>query len=46
MMHPKNEIDKVYVAKLEGIITGNDINTLSPMLAFDTIIHLIDMVKE
>lgn len=28
MMHPKNEIDKVYVAKLDGIIKGEEIQKL------------------
>lgn len=28
MMHPRNEIDKVYVAKLEGIIRGEEIKQL------------------
>lgn len=31
---------------LLDVLKGIDINTLSPMLAFDTLIHLIDMVKE
>lgn len=28
LMHPKNSIDKVYIAKIEGIITKNDIQKL------------------
>lgn len=28
LMHPKNNIDKVYIAKIEGIITKNDIQKL------------------
>ncbi len=28
LMHPKNKIEKVYIAKLEGIIKGEDINKL------------------
>ena len=28
MMHPKNKVDKVYLAKLEGIIKGEQINQL------------------
>ena len=34
--------DNALIETLKNI----DINTLSPMLAFDTIIHLVDMVKE
>ena len=34
--------DNALIETLKNI----DINTLSPMLAFDTLIHLIDMVKE
>lgn len=28
------------------VLKGIDINTLSPMLAFETLLHLVDMVKE
>lgn len=35
MMHPKNEIDKVYVAKLEGIIKGEDIKKLKGGIKID-----------
>ena len=35
MMHPKNEIDKVYVAKLEGIIKGEDIKKLKEGIKID-----------
>ena len=28
LLHPKNIIEKVYLAKIKGIITGKDINTL------------------
>ena len=28
MMHPKNEIDKVYLAKVQGIVTGNEVKQL------------------
>lgn len=45
MMHPKNEIDKVYVAKLEGIITGNDINTLKKGVLIDNVLCSASRVK-
>jgi len=35
MMHPRNEIDKVYVAKLEGIIKGEEIKKLSSGVLVD-----------
>jgi len=31
---------------INDVLKGIDINTLSPMLAFETLLHLIDMVKE
>lgn len=38
LTHPKNEVEKVYIAKLEGIITGNDINTLKRGVKIDDFI--------
>ena len=35
MMHPKNEIDKVYVAKLSGVIKGEQINKLKNGVLID-----------
>lgn len=38
MMHPKNEIDKVYVAKVEGIATGSSIVPLKKGINLDGVI--------
>ena len=35
MMHPKSEIDKVYIAKLDGIIKGEEINKLKNGVLID-----------
>ena len=35
MMHPKNKIDKVYIAKLQGIIKGEQINQLKNGIILD-----------
>lgn len=35
IMHPKNEIEKVYIAKLEGIIKGEEINKLKNGIVLD-----------
>ncbi len=35
LTHPKNNIEKVYVAKIEGIITGIDINKLKRGVVID-----------
>ena len=35
LTHPKNNIEKVYVAKIEGIITGIDINKLKKGVIID-----------
>ena len=35
MMHPKNRIDKVYIAKLQGIIKGEQINQLKNGIILD-----------
>ncbi|MBQ3308008.1 MAG: rRNA pseudouridine synthase [Bacilli bacterium] len=35
MTHPKNQIDKVYLAKLEGIIKGDQINQLKNGVVID-----------
>lgn len=35
MMHPKNKIDKFYVAKVEGIVTGEEIKTLKKGVKLD-----------
>ena len=35
LMHPKNQIDKVYVAKVEGILSGYDIKKLKSGVMID-----------
>ena len=35
LTHPKNNIEKVYVAKIEGVITGIDINKLKKGVVID-----------
>ena len=35
MMHPKNEIDKVYLAKVEGIATGKEVKELESGIVID-----------
>src|SRR5574344_778939 len=35
LIHPKNEIEKVYLAKIKGIITGTDINKMKNGLVID-----------
>lgn len=46
MMHPKNEIDKVYVAKLNGIIKGDEINKLkNGVLIADKLVVRASRVK-
>jgi len=35
LTHPKNNIEKIYVAKIEGIITGIDINKLKKGVVID-----------
>ncbi|MBQ9012797.1 MAG: rRNA pseudouridine synthase [Bacilli bacterium] len=35
MMHPKNKIDKLYVAKVKGIVTKEEINTLKNGVMLD-----------
>ena len=37
MMHPRSEIDKVYVAKVEGIATGNEVKQLESGVVIDNI---------
>lgn len=37
IMHPKNEIEKVYIAKIEGIIKGTEINALKNGIVLDGI---------
>ena len=38
MMHPANEIDKVYLAKLNGIIKGEQIQTLKKGVKLDNVV--------
>ena len=35
LMHPNNNIDKVYLAKLDGVITGKEINQLKNGVVID-----------
>ena len=35
MMHPSNKIDKLYVAKIEGILTGDEIKKIKSGIIFD-----------
>lgn len=37
IMHPKNEIEKLYIAKIEGIIKGTEINILKNGIVLDGI---------
>lgn len=45
MMHPKSEIDKVYLAKLEGIIKGEQINQLKNGVTLDNQLVKASRVK-
>lgn len=45
LMHPSNKIDKVYLAKLEGIIKGDQINTLKNGVMLDDILVKASRVK-
>lgn len=43
--HPKNEIEKVYVAKIEGIIKGTEINKLKSGIVLDGVKCIPKRVK-
>ena len=45
LMHPSNKIDKVYLAKLEGIIKGEQINALKNGVMFDVVLVKASRVK-
>ena len=45
IMHPKNEIDKVYMAKVEGILTGEAIYQLEHGIIVDNIKMVASKVK-
>lgn len=45
LMHPSNKIDKVYLAKLEGIIKGEQVNTLKNGVMLDDILVKASRVK-
>ena len=45
VMHPKSGIDKVYLAKLEGIIKGEQINTLKKGIKLDNVLIKPSRVK-
>ena len=45
LMHPKNKVEKVYMAKLEGIITGEAINKLKSGVVIDGVKVVPSRVK-
>lgn len=45
IMHPASEIDKVYLAKLEGIIKGEQINKLKDGIILDDVLVKASRVK-
>lgn len=45
MMHPKSKIEKLYIAKLEGILTGFEIKTIKKGIIIDGIKCIPDRVK-
>lgn len=45
MMHPKSEIDKVYLAKIEGILTGEAVHRLENGISMDETIVKASRVK-
>ena len=45
LMHPKNKVEKVYMAKLEGIITGEAINKLKNGVVIDGVKVIPSRVK-
>lgn len=45
LMHPSNKIDKVYLAKLEGIIKGEQINVLKNGVMLDDVLVKASRVK-
>ncbi len=45
LMHPTNNIDKVYLAKLEGIIKGEQINKLKDGIMLDDVLVKASRVK-
>ncbi len=45
MMHPKNQIDKVYIAKVKGIIKGEQINKLKEGITLDNQLLKASRVK-
>ena len=45
VMHPKSRVDKVYLAKLEGIIKGEQINILKKGIKLDNVIVKPSRVK-
>lgn len=45
MMHPKSEIDKVYLAKVEGILNGEAVHRLENGISLDGVIVKASRVK-
>lgn len=45
IMHPSGEIEKVYIAKLEGILDGNSIRMLKKGVKIDNYVCVPDRVK-
>lgn len=45
MMHPSSNIEKVYVAKIEGVLNGEEIHTLKQGFKLDNDIYRVDKLK-
>lgn len=45
LMHPKNQVEKVYMAKLKGIIKGEQINKLKEGILLDNVLVKASKVK-
>lgn len=45
MMHPKSEIDKVYLAKVEGIMNGEAVHKLESGISLDGVVVTASRVK-
>lgn len=45
MMHPKNQIDKIYIAKVKGLIKGEQINKLKEGITLDNQLLKASRVK-
>ncbi|HOZ54159.1 MAG TPA: pseudouridine synthase [Bacilli bacterium] len=45
MMHPSSNIEKVYVAKIEGVLNGEEIHTLKEGFILDKELYKVDKLK-